>query len=59
MAVLHRFYCYSVYGKSSKILKSFLFFSNKMLVFRTVIHKMLDTIANREDPDQIASSSAV
>ena len=39
---------------------TFLFlFSNKMLVFRAGIHKMLVRIANREDPDQTASSEAV
>ena len=36
----------------SKILNTFLFlFSNKILVIRAVIHKMLVKIANREDPD--------
>ena len=35
-----------------KFRKLFSLFSNKMLVFRAAIHKMLDTIANREDPDQ-------
>ena len=34
-------------------------FSNKMLVFRAGIHKMLVRIASREDPDQTASSEAV
>ena len=34
-------------------------FSNKMLIFRVLIHKMLARIANREDPDQTASSEAV
>ena len=48
------------YGKCSKILNTFLFlFSNKMLVLRAGIHKMLSRIANREDPDQAASSEAV
>ena len=47
-------------GKCPKILNSFpLLFSNKMLVFRAGIHKMLIRIANREDPDQNASSGAV
>ena len=32
---------------------------NKMLVIRAGIHKMLVRIANREDPDQTASSEAV
>ena len=30
-----------------------------MLVIRADIHKMLDRIANREDPDQTASEEAV
>ena len=48
------------YDKCSKILNTFLFlFSNKMLVFRAGIHQMLVRIANREDPDQTASSEAV
>ena len=39
---------------------TFLFlFSNKMLVIRTGIHKMLDRITNREDSDQTASEEAV
>ena len=43
-----------------KILNTFLFlFSTKMLVIRAGIHKMLVRIANREDPDQTASSEAV
>ena len=33
--------------------------SNKMLVFRAGICNMLVRIANREDPDQTASSEAV
>ena len=46
------------YGKCSKISNTFLFlFSNKMLVFRAGIRKMLVRIANREDPDQTASSA--
>ena len=49
-----------LYGKRSKILKTFLFlFSNKMLVFRAGIRKILARIANREDPDQYASLSSV
>ena len=48
------------YGKCSKILNTFLIlFSNKMLIFRAGIHKILVRIANREDPDQTASSEAV
>ena len=34
-------------------------FSNKMLLIRAGIHKMLVRIANREDPNQTASSEAV
>ena len=34
-------------------------FSNKMLVIRTEVHKLLGRIANRESPDQTASSEAV
>ena len=50
----------SVYGKCSKILNTFLFlFKDKMMVIRAGIHKLLDRIANREDPDQTASSEAV
>ena len=41
-----------------KILNTFLFlFSNKMLLFRAGIHKMFVKVANKEDPDQTASSS--
>ena len=48
------------YSKCSKILNSFLLlFSHQMLVFRAGYHKMLVRIANREDPDQTASSEAV
>ena len=35
------------------------FFSNKILVIRAGIHKMLVRIANRVDPDQTTSSEAV
>ena len=39
--------------KFSNISNTFLFlFSNKMLVIRAGIHKMLVRIANREDPDK-------
>ena len=34
-------------------------FSNKMLVFRAGMHKILVRIANREDHDQTASEEAV
>ena len=40
-------------------LLSFCMFSNKMLVFRAEIYKMLVRIANREDPDKTTSSEAV
>ena len=44
----------------SKISNTFLFlFSNKRLVFRPGIHKRFVRIANREDPDQTASSGNV
>ena len=44
-------------GKCSKILKTFLvLFTNKMLVIMNENHKMLFRIANRENPDQTASS---
>ena len=56
----HRYYTGSLcqYGKNynkirSKIPNTFLFrFSNQMLVFRAVIHKLVVTIANREDPEK-------
>ena len=48
-----------MHGKCSKKKYIFLFlFSNKMLVFRAGIHKMHVRVANREDPDQTASSEA-
>ena len=49
-----------IYSKCSKISITFQYlFSNKLLVFRTGIHKMLVRIANMEDPDQTASLEAV
>ena len=43
--------------KCPKIYKTFHFlFSNKILVFRAGIHKMLIKVSNKEDPDQTASS---
>ena len=51
---------FNVYGKCSKILNTFIFlFKDKMMVIRAGINKLLDRIANREDPDQTASSEAV
>ena len=48
---------YARYGNVSKISNTFLFlFSNKMLIFRARIHKMLVRIANSADPDQTASA---
>ena len=48
------------YSKFSKISYTLLFlFSNKMLVIRADIHKKVNRIANREDPDQTASEEAV
>ena len=45
------------FGKYSKILNTFFtLFSNKMLVMKAEMHKMLLRIANREDHDQTASS---
>ena len=47
----------TVYSKCSKISNTFRFlFTNKMLVIRAQIHRMLVRTANREDPDQTASS---
>ena len=47
------------YGKCSKIMNIFLFlFSKKIMVFRAGIHKMDARIANREGPDQTASSGS-
>ena len=46
---------FSSYSKCSKALNPILFlFSNKywLLSFKSGIHKILDRIANREDPDQ-------
>ena len=45
------------YGKCSKNFYTFLYlFSNKLFIIRAGIHKMLLRTANREDPDQTASS---
>ena len=49
----------NLYCKCSKISNTFLILFSKMLIYRTVIHKMCVRIANREDPDQTASSEAV
>ena len=47
------------YDKCSKNSNTFFFlFSNKMLVIIAGIHIMLVRLANREDPDQTASSEA-
>ena len=40
-------------------ISSLFLFSNKMLVIRGGNHKILSLTANREDPDQTASSEAV
>ena len=49
-----------VYGKCSKISKILLFlFSDKMFMIRAGTQNMHVRIANREDPDQTASSEAV
>ena len=48
------------YGKSSKIDNNFLFlFSNEILCIRAGNHKIVVIKANREDPDQTASSEAI
>ena len=50
----------SVFGNAKYLFTAkFSLFSNKMLVFRGGIHKMLVKLANREDPDQTASSEVV
>ena len=47
-----------LYNKCSNILNTFLILiSNKMFVIMAGIDKILARIANREDPDQTASSS--
>ena len=52
--------CTRQYGYCSQISNIFLFlFANKILVFRVPINKMQIGIANREDPDQIASGFAL
>ena len=50
-------FCYSKCSKSS--FTFYFLFSKKIWVIRDGIHKMLVRIANREDPDQAASSEAV
>ena len=40
------------------VLKFLFLLSNKMMVFRTGIHKMLVRKANREDPDQTTFEDA-
>ena len=51
---------YAIMVNVLKILNTIMFlFSNTMLVFRAGIHKLLVSIANREDPDQTAPSEAV
>ena len=46
-----------MYGNCSKILNAFLFlFSNKNAVLGAGTHTMLVRKANKEDPDQTASS---
>ena len=48
------------YGKCSTISNTCLFpLSNKLLVIKAGIHKMLVRKTNREDPDQTASFEAV
>ena len=45
-----------MYDKHSKIRTLLFLFSNKILVFRAGINKILVRIANREDLDQTAST---
>ena len=46
--------------QQNKISNTYLFlFSNKMLVIKAGIYKCLVRVADREDPDQTASSEAV
>ena len=47
------------FSKCSKISNTFHFVLHIMLVYRAGTHKMLVKIANREDPDQTASSETV
>ena len=54
------FHNHNFYGKYPKISNTLLFlFSNKMLIIRAGIHKILVRTANRVDPDQTASTEAV
>ena len=46
------------YGKCSKSQTLLFQFSNKMWVIKAVIHKIRVRIANREDPDQTASTDS-
>ena len=46
-------------SKCSKISNTSLSVLKKMLVMGAEIHKMIVRVANREDPDQTASSEAV
>ena len=57
---LFLYHLYCNYSKCSKISNIFLVpFANIMLIIEAEICKMLVRIANREDPDQTASSEAV
>ena len=48
-----------MYSNCSNISYTFLFlFLNNLLVIRARNHKMLDRMANREDPDQTASEQS-
>ena len=55
--MLQLFFCIAVKVLIFQTL--FFLLSNKMLVFSTGIQKMHVRIANREDPDQTASSEVV
>ena len=52
------FSCPGISHKNFEYFSLFLF-SNKMLVFRAGIYKMVVRIASNEDPDQTASLEAV
>ena len=51
---------FAMYGKCSQISNTFHFLNSKKMRFISPgIHQILVRIANREDPDQTASSEAV
>ena len=56
---LYEHYRVIITVNAQKFRTLFSLFSNKILVFKAGIHKVLVRIANREHPDQTASSEAV